>query len=131
MTGGTAGLRRDGRCTLTTFVDYRRTFLAGALAVLVAAAPAAACLAMASEAPLAEHAPTDCDSSPDAPSATLCAISGTVVPTGGLTAPPPLAVGYVAVSRPGEVLALDRSDPAPTPRARSAPIHLLHATFLI
>lgn len=111
-------------------MDYRRTFLAGTLAVLVAAAPAAACLAMASEAPLAEHA-TDCDSSPDAPSATLCAISGTVVPTGGLTAPMPFAVGYVAAFRPGEVLALDRPDPAPTPRARSAPIHLLHATFLI
>lgn len=109
----------------------RTTLLAAALAVIVAAAPAAACLARVYEAPLDEHAPTGCDSSPDAPSAALCAISGTVVPTAGLTAPAPLVVGYAAAARPGEALALDRPDPAPTPRARSAPIHLLHATLLI
>lgn len=117
--------------TFASVTKTRTTILAVVLTVLVGAAPAVACLAMTHQAPVVDHAPAGCDSSPHAPSATLCAISGTVVPADGPAAPTPLAIGFVAAYHPGEGLALERGAAAPPPRARSAPIHLLHATFLI
>lgn len=106
--------------------------LAVALTLLVGAAPAAACLSMA-DAATTEHHPTGCDPSPDAPSATLCSDSGTVIPANGSAEPTADAAGLDAASHPGEARTPDRADGAShvTPRARSAPIHLLHATFLI
>lgn len=111
----------------------RSTVLAAALAVLVGAAPAVACLATAHEAPVVEHAPTGCDPSPAAPSATLCPDSGMVIPADGPAAPIVGATGLDAASHPGEVRPPDfAAGPAHvTPTARSAPIHLLHAIFLI
>lgn len=116
-----------------SIMKTRTILLAAALALLVGAAPAAACLAAAHEAPAAERAPSDCEPTHHAASGALCPDSGRMIPATGLAAPTPVTVGYEGAPHPGAVLAPDRgAGPAHVPpRARSAPIHLLHATFLI
>lgn len=113
-------------------MDYRRIILGAGLALLVAAVPVAACLMTAHEAPAAERAHEGCEDSSNAPSGDLCAVTGSVVTTSAATKPTPVAP--VALPFPSEQPALDRGGSGstpPVPRARSAPIHLLHATFLI
>lgn len=111
----------------------RAIFLAAFMAVLLAAAPAAACLAMAHEAPVAERHHGGCGQSADSSPLAPCADTGSFVPVKELVTAPVAAV-RVASFRLGEAPSPIRDAAAPPgsrPPARSAPIHLLHATFLI
>lgn len=114
-------------------MKIRITLLASFMAVLLAAAPAAACLAMAHEAPVAERHHGGCGETPDSSSLASCADTGSFVPVKELVMAPVAAVP-VASFRLGEAPSPIRDAVALSgsrARARSAPIHLLHATLLI
>jgi len=116
-------------------VKARTTFITITMALVVGTAPAAACLAMVHEAPVAERAHGGCDPTPDSPSTVLCPVSHMVIPADAPVTPTWAPGDFHAAAHPGAwitVSLLPVSKPPPfVPQARSAPIHLLHATFLI
>lgn len=113
---------------------FRTSLLAAVVALLLAAAPAAACLAMVHEAPVAERHHGGCGGAPESPSFALCADTGSFVPVKELVTAPPVPPVLVASFHPGEAPQPIHDAVTPSgqrPRARSAPIHLLLAAFLI